>query len=123
MKTSQTCPEWLLGSTLRSAPYQTASAKPCPALIHGKTFTIDGAALTWTAGDHFVQPDLQLAALTKTCRSAGGVVLPDPPTAHTANRLRSLSIESALNRVSGLSGRPLATVIRLPLSPHALVAG
>ena len=40
MKTFHDWLLWLLGSTLLSEPYQTASARPGPpALIHGKTFT------------------------------------------------------------------------------------
>ena len=47
MKTSQLCPDWLLGSTVILEPYQTTLARPGPpALTHGKTLTMDGGELT-----------------------------------------------------------------------------
>src|SRR6266481_1499021 len=61
IKTFQACPDWLLGSTLLSEPYHTASARPAPpALIHGKTLTASPVtvdpSLTWTGVLQFVQP-------------------------------------------------------------------
>src|SRR5206468_3356141 len=55
MKTFHFWPDWLLGSTLLSDPYQTASARPGPpALIQGKTLTASpvpvDASLTCTGG-------------------------------------------------------------------------
>src|SRR5213082_2343189 len=62
----------VLGSTLWFEPYHTASARPAaPALIHGKTLTIDGALLTWTGAVQVRQPPAADAALTKVCRWAG----------------------------------------------------
>ena len=71
MKTFHDCPFWLLGSTLLSDPYQTASARPGPpALIHGNTFTASPVAvepsLTCAGVVQFVHPLAALAALTKT---------------------------------------------------------
>src|SRR5437879_7392279 len=91
MKTFQDWLLWLLGSTWRFDPYQTASARPGPpALIHGKTLVASPvaleASLTWTGADHFVQPLVALEALTKTWRRAGLVL----STAHAAIRLRAL---------------------------------
>src|SRR5438477_9844801 len=102
MKTFQTWLLWLLGSTCLSEPYQTASARPGPpALIHGKTLvaspvTVD-PSLTWTGAVHTVQPLAALAALTKTCRLAGVLLLMH----QTATRFRPLSMETTENSVSG----------------------
>src|SRR5438270_4989290 len=76
MKTFHDWLLWLLGSTCRLEPYQTASARPAPpALIHGKTLVASPVAiepsLTCTGVVHCVQPLAALAALTNTWRSAG----------------------------------------------------
>src|SRR5438105_394737 len=102
MKTFQLCPDWLLGSTFLSDPYQTASARPAPpALIHGKTLTASPVpvepSLTWTGGVHVDQPLAALAALTKTWRSAGLSAL----MFQTTWRLRAESIDKTENSVSG----------------------
>src|SRR5438552_1340185 len=102
MKTFHDWLWWLLGSTILSEPYQTASALPGPpALIHGKTFTASpvavDASLTCTGLVHFVQPVAALAALTKTCRWLGVLLLMH----QTTTRLRALSIESTEKSVSG----------------------
>src|SRR2546421_9026884 len=102
MKTFQLWPDWLLGSTFLSDPYQTASARPGPpALIHGKTLTASpvpvDASLTRTAGVQLDQPLAALAPLTKTCRAAGS----SASMHQTTNRLRAESMESTENSVSG----------------------
>src|SRR5256885_11723505 len=94
---------WLLGSTCRFEPYQTASARPGPpALIHGNTLVASPVlvepSLTWTGAVQFVHPLAALDAETKTWRSAGLLLL----TAQTTTRLRALSIERTENSVSGL---------------------
>src|ERR1700736_1166687 len=99
MKTFQLWPDWVLGSTDLLEPYHTASAIPVPALIQGKTFTASPvtveASLTWTAGLHFAQLVVWLAALTNTCRLTGLLLL----TAQTANRSRLLSMDRTENSV------------------------
>src|SRR5437763_14754172 len=80
MKTFQLWPDWLLGSTFLSDPYQTASARPGPpALIQGKTLTASPVpvepSLTCTGGVQLDHPLAALAALTKTWRSAGLLAL------------------------------------------------
>src|SRR5207245_2033474 len=102
MKTFQLWPDWLLGSTFMFEPYQTASARPGPpALIHGKTLTaspvIVDASLTRTGLLQLVQPLAALAALTKTCRCAGVLLLMH----QTTMRFRALSIDRTEKRVSG----------------------
>src|SRR6184192_666339 len=102
MKTFHFWPDWLLGSTLLSDPYQTASARPGPpALIHGKTLTASpvpvDASLTCTGGVQVDHPLAALAPLTKTWRAAGSVAL----IFQTTYRLRAESMESTENRVSG----------------------
>src|SRR3989454_5121287 len=79
MNTFQACPLWLLGSTLMSEPYHTASARPGPpALIQGNTFTASPAAmepsLTCNGGAQFRPPLAAEAPLTKNSRW-GGVAL------------------------------------------------
>src|SRR6266567_4425476 len=103
MKTFQAWLLWLLGSTCKLDPYQTASARPGPpALIHGKTLVaspvVVEASLTCTGAVHLVHPLAALAALTNTWRKAGLLLL----TAQTTIRLRPLSIERTENNVSGL---------------------
>src|SRR5438270_8906701 len=76
MKTFQAWLLWLLGSTCRLEPYQTASARPGPpAFSHGKTFVASPVevepSLTCTGVVHCFQPLAALAALTNTWRSAG----------------------------------------------------
>src|SRR5438445_12006278 len=76
MKTFQDWLLWLLGSTWRLEPYQTASARPAPpALIHGNTLVaspvVVDPSLTCTGTVHLVHPLAALAALTNTWRSAG----------------------------------------------------
>src|SRR5919204_1313713 len=102
MNTFQAWPDWLLGSTLLSDPYQTASARPGPpALIHGNTFTASPVpvepSLTCTGAVQLVQPVFALAALTNTWR----LVQSSLSSAHTTTRLRALSIESTEKSVSG----------------------
>src|SRR6267143_4783336 len=102
MKTFHDWLFWLLGSTLLSEPYQTASALPGPpALIHGKTFTASpvlmSPSLTWTGAVQLVHPLAALAALTKTWRLVQSLLL----THQTTTRLRALSIDSTEKRVSG----------------------
>src|SRR5205814_2826542 len=102
MKTFQLWPDWLLGSTFLSEPYQTASARRGPpALIQGKTLTASPIpvepSLTCTGGVQLDHPLAALAALTKTCRSAGLLAL----IFQTTYRLRAESMESTENRVSG----------------------
>src|SRR5438128_7731333 len=94
MKTFHAWPFWELGSTFLSEPYQTASARPGPpALIQGNTFTaspvVVDPSLTCTGAVHFVHPLAALAALTKTCRRLGVLLLMH----QTRTRLRALSIE------------------------------
>src|SRR4051812_17595344 len=118
MKTFQLWPIWLLGSTLLSDPYQTASARPAPpALIHGKTLTASPVpvdpSLTFTGGVQVAQPVAALAALTKTCRRAGLSAL----IFQTTWRLRAESMESTANRVSGDPMRLSAIWISLLRSP------
>src|SRR6185437_2153407 len=89
---------WLLGSTCRLEPYQTASARPGPpALIHGNTLVASPVeaepSLTWTGAVQVVHPLAALAALTKICRKAGFAL----STAQTATRLRAVSIERTEN--------------------------
>src|SRR5947208_11526458 len=102
MKTFHAWPLCELGSTFLSWPYQTASARPGPpALIHGNTFTaspvVVEASLTCTGVVQLVHPLAALAALTKTCRWLGVLLL----IHQTRTRLRALSIESTEKRVSG----------------------
>src|SRR5438093_12631905 len=102
MKTFHDWLWWLLGSTFRSEPYQTASARPGPpALIHGKTFTASPLevtpSLTCTGVVQLVQPLAGLAALTKTWRRLGVLLLMH----QTTKRLRALSIDSTEKSVSG----------------------
>src|SRR5260221_14362395 len=94
MKTFHAWLLWLLGSACLSDPYQTASANPGPpALIQGKTLVaspvIVEPSLTCTGGVQLVQPLAALAALTKTWRWAGLLLL----TFQTTCRLRAASIE------------------------------
>src|SRR5206468_10865183 len=94
MKTFQLCPDWLLGSTLLSDPYQTASARPGPpALIQGKTLTASpfpvDASLTCSGGVQLDHPLAALAPLTKTCRFVQSLALMH----QTTNRFRAESIE------------------------------
>src|SRR5438094_78955 len=102
MKTFHFWPDWLLGSTLLSDPYQTASARPGPpALIQGKTLTASPVpvepSLTCTGGVQLDHPLAALAALTKTWRSAGLLAL----IFQTTYRLRAGSMESTENGASG----------------------
>src|SRR5690348_8799330 len=102
MKTFHAWPACALGSTFLSWPYQTASARPGPpALIQGNTLTaspvVVDPSLTCTGAVHFVHPLRALAALTKTCRKLGVLLLMH----HTTTRLRALSIERTEKRVSG----------------------
>src|SRR5437773_3838049 len=102
MKTFQLWPALVLGSTFLFEPYQTASALPGPpALIHGKTFTASpvavDASLTWTGCVQLLHPLAALAALTKTCRRLGVLLLMH----QTRIRLRALSIDSTEKSVSG----------------------
>src|SRR5437773_408058 len=102
MKTFHAWPLCELGSTFLSWPYQTASARPGPpALIHGNTFTaspvVVEASLTCAGVVQLVHPLAALAALTKTCRRLGVLLLMH----QTRTRLRALSIESTEKRVSG----------------------
>src|SRR5438094_7891423 len=104
MKTFHDCPFWLLGSTLLSEPYQTASDRPGPpALIHGNTLTASPVAaealLTWTGAVQLVHPLPAEAALTNTCRPAGSPLFGS--MAHTTNRFRAVSIDTTVNSVSG----------------------
>src|SRR5437879_13074045 len=119
MNTFQACPLWLLGSTLMSEPYHTASARPGPpALIQGNTFTASPAAmepsLTCNGGAQFRQPLAAEAWLTKTCRWAGLPLL--GLSAQATNRLRAVSIDSTVNRVSADLGVLAAVWIRCALS-------
>src|ERR1700745_209098 len=73
MNTFQDWLLWLLGSTWRLEPYQTASARPAPpALIHGKTLVaspvVVEASLTCIGVDHVCHLLAALEALTKTWR-------------------------------------------------------
>src|SRR5438876_1367757 len=93
---------WLPGSTVLSEPYQTAAARPGPpALIHGKTSTASPVvvepSLTCTGVLQLVQPLAALAALTKTWRRLGVLLLMH----QTTKRLRALSIDSTEKSVSG----------------------
>src|SRR3989454_328603 len=102
MKTFHAWLLWLLGSTFLSEPYQTASARPGPpALIHGNTFTaspvVVEASLTRTGVLQLIHPLASLAALTKTWRWLGVLLLMH----QTTKRLRALSIESTEKSVSG----------------------
>src|SRR5205814_10228395 len=102
MKTFHLWPDWLLGSTLLSDPYQTASARPGPpALIHGKTLTASPVpvepSLTCTGGVQFDHPLAALAPLTKTCRFVQSLAL----IFQTTYRLRAESMESTEKSVSG----------------------
>src|SRR5437868_8747133 len=104
MKTFQAWWLWLLGSTCRLEPYQTASARPAPpALIHGNTLVASPVAvdpsLTWTGAVHLVQPDAALEAATHDWSSEGSELL----TVQTTNRFRALCIDSTENSVSGKS--------------------
>jgi hypothetical protein len=121
MKTFQTWPDWLLGSTLKFEPYHTASARPAPpALIQGKTLTASPVtvdpSLTWTGLLQFVHPLAAEDALTKTCRWTGLFVL----SAHVMNRLRALSMDSTVKSVLGEPGKLSAMWINLLESPHGL---
>src|SRR5439155_11323161 len=102
MKTFQLWPDWLLGSTFLSDPYQTASARPGPpALIQGNTLTASpvpvDASLTCRGGVQLDHPLAALAALTKTCRFVQSLALMH----QTTYRFRAESIESTEKRVSG----------------------
>src|SRR5438045_8751738 len=101
MRTCHFWPDWLLGSTLLSDPYQTASARPGPpALIHGKTLTASPVpvepSLTCTGGVQFDHPLAALAPLTTTCRFVQSLAL----IFQTTYRLRAESIDSPEQRVS-----------------------
>src|SRR5438128_12131080 len=114
MKTFQAWPDWLLGSTFLLDPYQTASARPGPpALIQGNTLTASPvwveASLTCTGGVQADQPLAALAALTKTCRSAGLLAL----MFQTTCRLRAESMDSTEKSVSGDPVGVLAILISL----------
>src|SRR5438445_1330331 len=102
MKTFHDWLLWLLGSTFLLEPYQTASARPGPpALIHGKTLTASPvpveASLTWTGVLQLLHPLAALAALTKTWRWLGVLLLMH----QTTTRLRALSIDNTEKSVSG----------------------
>src|SRR5260370_37001038 len=102
MKTFQAWPLWLLGSTLLSEPYQTASARPGPpALIQGKTLTASPVpvhpSLTCTGVVQAFHPLDPLAALPKTCRFVQSLLLMH----QTTTSLRALSIDKTENSVSG----------------------
>src|SRR5436305_4362715 len=104
MNTFQTWLWWLLGSTWRLEPYHTASARPGPpALIHGNTLVASPLAvrpsLTCNGAVHCVHPVAALAPLTNVCLRAGSELL----TAHTAIRLRAVSMERTEKSVSGES--------------------
>ena len=63
-------------------------------------------------------PLAALAALTNTCRWPGfDWSLDGSSTAHAMCRLRAWSIDTTVNRTSGLPGRLSATWISLPRSP------
>src|SRR5438128_2022467 len=114
MNTFHDWPVWLDGSVFLSEPYQTASARPAPpALIHGKTLTASPVpvepSLTCTGAVQLFHPLAAEAALTKTWRTDGV----SDETHQTTNRLRALSIDATLKRVSGEPGRLSATWIRL----------
>src|SRR2546423_4950808 len=99
MKTFHFWRNWLLGSTVLSDPYQTASARPGPpALIQGKTFTASpvpvDASLTCSGGVQVDHPLAALAALTKTCRFDQSSLLMH----QTMCRFRAESIESTEKR-------------------------
>src|SRR3989440_2416134 len=125
MKTFQLGPDWLLGSTLLSDPYQPASARPAPpALIQGKTLPASPVpvdpSLTCTGGVQFDHPLAALAPLTKTCRFDWSLALMH----QTTNRLRAESIDSTENRVSGDPDRLSAMWIKLAgLQPVVTVGG
>src|SRR2546429_8754135 len=94
MNTFQAWLLWLLGSTWRLEPYQTASARPGPpALIQGNTLVASPVAvepsLTCTADVHLVQPDAALEAETQGWRRAGSSL----PTVQATTRLRPVSID------------------------------
>src|SRR5437762_4384937 len=102
MKTFQLWPDWLLGSTFLSDPYQTASARPGPpALIQGKTLTASPVpvepSLTCTGGVQLDHPLAALAPLTKTCRFVQSLAL----IFQTTCRLRAESMESTEKSVWG----------------------
>src|SRR2546429_2970883 len=102
MKTFHFWPDWLLGSTLLSDPYQTASARPGPpALIQGKTLTASpvpvDASLTCRGGVQLDHPLAALAALTKTCRFVQSLALMH----QTTYRFRAESMERTEKSVSG----------------------
>src|SRR2546428_1811596 len=104
MKAFQFWPLLLLGSTFLSEPYQTASARPGPpALIHGKTLTASPVmvepSLTWTGVLQLFQPLAALAALTKTCRCSGLLLV--GLMHQTTTKFRALSMESTEKSVSG----------------------
>src|SRR5438067_1223303 len=106
MNTFQAWPLWLEGSTFMFEPYQTACARPGPpALIQGKTLTASPLPVepseTWTGFVQVRQPEAAEDALTNTWSWEGVPVL----TAQATTRLRALSIEATLNRVSGEPGR------------------
>ena len=61
---------------------------------------------------HFVQPLAAVATLTKAWRWAGLLLL--GPSAQAAKRLRAVSMESTVNRVSGEPCRLSAMWMRLP---------
>src|SRR5437763_16677780 len=114
MKTFQLWPDWLLGSTFLSDPYQTASARPGPpALIQGKTLTASPVpvepSLTCTGGVQFDHPLAALAPLTKTCRSAGLRAL----IFQTTYRLRAESMDTTEKSVSGDPDKLSAMWIKL----------
>src|SRR5438552_17481010 len=113
-KTFQAWPDWLLGSTFKFDPYQTASARPGPpALIQGNTFTREGGRLTWTGAVQCLHPPAALAALTNTCRWEGV----SESTANATKRFRALSIERTLKSVSGEPARLSAMWISFEVSP------
>src|SRR2546421_9957603 len=121
MKTFQLGPDWLLGSTLLSDPYQPASARPAPpALIQGKTLTASpvpvDASLTCTGGVQFDHPLAALAPLTKTCRFVQSLALMHQTTCW----LWAESMETAEERVSGDPQGVSATLLGLVLAWRGL---
>src|SRR2546421_7440968 len=108
MKTFHFWPDWLLGSTLLSDPYQTASARPGPpALIHGNTLAASPVpvdpSLTWTGLVHLVHPVAADAPLTNTWRWEGWLL--SLSRTHTTKRFRAESMDATVNSTSGESGR------------------
>src|SRR5436305_239059 len=125
MNTFHACPDFELGLTILSWPYQTASARPpAPAWIHGKMLTAspvaDDPSLTCIGGVQLRQPLAALAALTNTWRWPGfDWSFVGSSTAQTRCRLRAWSIERTVNRTSGSPGMLSATWTSLVGSPPA----